>query len=568
MENFIVSARKYRPVTFKSVVGQENITSTLQNSIRNNHLAQAFLFCGPRGVGKTTCARILAKTINCMNLPANIEPCNECDSCKGFNTNASLNIHELDAASNNSVDEMRSLIDQVRFAPQIGKYSIYIIDEVHMLSTAAFNAFLKTLEEPPKHAIFILATTERHKILPTILSRCQVFTFNRIKVDDIANHLQHVAKSENIVAEPEALHVIAQKADGGLRDALSMFDQLVSYASGEVLTYQNAIDNLNVLDYDYYFRMVDILLQSNYGAALLLFDEILSKGFDGSTFLSGLGEHYRNLLVCQDAVTLVLLEVSTGVKSRYQQQSQQCSPVLIIKSLEIVSKTVQGLREAKNQRLHIELGLLQLSMLLMQQEEKKKPEVSAGIPSAAPQPVIPQIPALEEKRTVMNYRGSATIKTVSINQHIQKKQVAEIGIEVETGTKSLEHSITEDLPNAPFNEEKAQAIWLKYCDKLSNEGRKAMSGSLSITQPTLTDGFQLHFQVQNEAQLKEIELEKAALLMFLRKELNNYSVQLNLEKSIVPIKTRPYTSEEKLAALEESNPNITLLKNKLGLILD
>jgi DNA polymerase-3 subunit gamma/tau len=564
MENFIVSARKYRPITFKSVVGQENITSTLQNSIRNNHLAQAFLFCGPRGVGKTTCARILAKTINCMNLPENVEPCNECDSCKGFNTNASLNIHELDAASNNGVDEMRSLIDQVRFAPQIGKYSIYIIDEVHMLSAAAFNSFLKTLEEPPKHAIFILATTERHKILPTILSRCQVFTFNRIKVDDIANHLQYVAKSESIVAEPEALHVIAQKADGGLRDALSMFDQLVSYAGGEVLTYQNAIDNLNVLDYDYYFRMVDILLQSNYGAALLLFDEILSKGFDGSTFLSGLGEHYRNLLVCQDAVTLVLLEVSTGVKSRYQMQSQQCSPVLIIKSLEIVSKTVQGLREAKNQRLHIELGLLQLSMLLMQQEEKKKPEVSAGISSPATQTVIPQIPALEEKRTVMNYRGSATIKTVSINQHIQKKQSDEI----ETQVNSTEHSITEVLPNTPITEEKAQTVWLKYCEKLSNEGRKAMSGSLSITQPTLTDGFQLHFQVQNEAQLKEIELEKAALMMFLRKELNNYSVQLNLEKSILPIKTRPYTSEEKLAALEESNPNITLLKDKLGLILD
>jgi DNA polymerase-3 subunit gamma/tau len=429
-----------------------------------------------------------------------------------------------------------------------------------MLSTAAFNAFLKTLEEPPKHAIFILATTERHKILPTILSRCQVFTFNRIKVDDIANHLQYVAKSENIEAEPEALHVIAQKADGGLRDALSMFDQLVSYAGNEVLNYQNAIDNLNVLDYDYYFRMVDILLQSNYGNALLLFDEILSKGFDGSTFLSGLGEHYRNLLVCQDAVTLVLLEVSTGVKSRYQTQSQQCSPILIIKSLEIVSKTVQGLREAKNQRLHIELGLLQLSMLLMQQEEKKKPEVSSVSPNAAPPSAIPQIPALEEKRTVMNFRGSATIKTVSINQHLQKKQETETA--PKTSSDELEHSITEELPNVPFSEEKALAVWLKYCEKLSSEGRKAMSGSLSITKPTLTNGFQLHFEVQNEAQLKEIELEKAALMMFLRKELNNYSVQLSLEKSIVPIKTRPYTSEEKLAALEESNPNITLLKNK------
>ena len=359
MDNFVVSARKYRPTTFNDVVGQLSITSTLKNAIKNKHLAQAFLFCGPRGVGKTTCARILAKTINCLNLGEDTEPCNQCESCTSFNNSHSFNIHELDAASNNSVDDIRSLIDQVRFAPQVGKFSIYIIDEVHMLSQAAFNAFLKTLEEPPPHAIFILATTERHKILPTILSRCQIFDFNRISIDDIAKHLEYVAKSENIQADSDALHIIAQKADGAMRDSLSMFDQLVSFA-GNHLTYKAVIDNLNILDYDYYFKIVDSIIGKKIPDSLLLFDEILRNGFDGHQFITGLGTHLRNLMVCLDPETLKLLEVGQNIKEKYLNQSQLCNARYILACLEITNRADSAYRTSKNQRLTVELALMQL----------------------------------------------------------------------------------------------------------------------------------------------------------------------------------------------------------------
>jgi len=319
MENFIVSARKYRPNTFDTVVGQGSITTTLKNAIKNDHLAQAFLFCGPRGVGKTTCARILAKTINCENQSANIEACNECESCTSFNNSASFNIHELDAASNNSVDDIRNLVDQVRIPPQVGKYKVYIIDEVHMLSQAAFNAFLKTLEEPPAYAKFILATTEKHKIIPTILSRCQIYNFQRITIEDIANHLAYVAKNENIQADPDALHIISQKADGALRDALSIFDQLVNFA-GDRITYETVIENLNVLDYDYYFKIIDYFLVGDIANSLLLLNDIIELGFYGHHFLMGLGEHLRDLLVCQDSSTVKLLEVGASIKASYLQQ--------------------------------------------------------------------------------------------------------------------------------------------------------------------------------------------------------------------------------------------------------
>ncbi|MEE0983904.1 MAG: DNA polymerase III subunit gamma/tau, partial [Bacteroidales bacterium] len=322
MENFVVSARKYRPSDFHSVVGQSHITSTLQNALRNNQLAQAFLFCGPRGVGKTTCARILAKTINCTNVTNETEACNECESCRSFNSNSSFNIVELDAASNNSVEDIRSLIEQVRIPPQNGKYKVYIIDEVHMLSQAAFNAFLKTLEEPPAYAKFILATTEKHKIMPTILSRCQIFDFHRISNDDIANHLEYIAQRENVAYEKEALHIIAQKADGGLRDALSMFDQLVSFTQGN-LSYKNIIDNLNILDYDYYFQLTEQLLASDVTSCLMLFDLILKKGFEGSHFIGGLANHFRNLLVCKNPTSASLLEVSGAVAQKYVTQSQK-----------------------------------------------------------------------------------------------------------------------------------------------------------------------------------------------------------------------------------------------------
>lgn len=362
MENFIVSARKYRPDTFETVVGQSHITHTLQNAIKNNHLAQAFLFCGPRGVGKTTCARILAKTINCENLQPNIEPCNECTSCRSFIQGNSMNITELDAASNNSVDDIRNLIEQVRYPPQAGTRKVYIIDEVHMLSTQAFNAFLKTLEEPPRYAIFILATTEKHKIIPTILSRCQIFDFNRIQVKDMSSHLANIAEKEEIKAEPDALHLIAQKADGALRDALSMFDLMVTF-SGNELTYKKVIENLHVLDYDYYFRMTDMLLEENLAETILIFDEILKKGFDAHNFTIGLNQHFRNLLLCKDSKTVQLLEVADNVQEKYLQQSQKASISFLLSALNIGHDCDLNYKSCKDQTLHVQLSLMKMSQL-------------------------------------------------------------------------------------------------------------------------------------------------------------------------------------------------------------
>ena len=361
MENFVVSARKYRPQLFDSVVGQSHITTTLKNAIRTNHLAQAFLFCGPRGVGKTTCARILAKTINCQNLTQEAEACGICESCVSFQNNASFNIHELDAASNNSVDDIRNLIDQVRYPPSSGKYSIYIIDEVHMLSTSAFNAFLKTLEEPPSYAIFILATTEKHKILPTILSRCQIFDFNRIQIADMTNHLSSIAVKEGIIAELEALELIAQKADGGLRDALSMFDLNVTFSKDNVLKYAEVLDNLHILDYDYYFRMTEALLKANISDTFLLFDEILKKGFDGHQFIVGLLEHLRNLMVCKDPVTVRLLQVSNSVQQKYLAQSAEAPYSFLMSGLSVGATCDMNYKAAKNQKLHVEICLLKLA---------------------------------------------------------------------------------------------------------------------------------------------------------------------------------------------------------------
>lgn len=362
MENFVVSARKYRPSTFDSVVGQQHITTTLKNAISSNHLAQAFLFCGPRGVGKTTCARILAKTINCQNITPQIEACDACESCRSFNNNSSFNIHELDAASNNSVEDIRNLVDQVRYAPQTGKYKIYIIDEVHMLSNSAFNAFLKTLEEPPSYAIFILATTERHKIIPTILSRCQIFDFNRIMIDDMVRHLRNISEKEQVEAEPDALHLIAQKADGALRDALSIFDQMVTF-SGNRLTYRDTVNNLHILDYDYYFRLTDLLLAQDLSGTLLLFDEILKNGFDAHHFVTGIGEHLRGLLVCKDNATVQLLEVPDNVKTRYLEQANAASVSFLLSGLNLVGACDLNFKSSKNQRLHVELCLLKLAHL-------------------------------------------------------------------------------------------------------------------------------------------------------------------------------------------------------------
>ena len=368
MDNYIVSARKYRPTTFESVVGQKSLTTTLKNAIQKSKLAHAYLFCGPRGVGKTSCARIFAKTINCMNLTPQGEACNECESCQSFNEQRSLNIHELDAASNNSVEDIRSLIDQVRISPQIGKYKVYIIDEVHMLSQAAFNAFLKTLEEPPQHAIFILATTEKHKILATILSRCQVYDFSRISVADVVEHLQYVASSQQVEAEVDALNIIAQKADGGMRDALSIFDQVVSYTGGNI-TYQSVIENLNVLDYEYYFRITDAILKGEIRNCMLLLNEILEKGFDGQHIITGLASHFRDLLVCKDESTLVLFEVGASIKDRYKETAKQCPDWFLYQAIELANNCDLSYRESRNKRLLLELTLIQLCQLIQAGQE-------------------------------------------------------------------------------------------------------------------------------------------------------------------------------------------------------
>lgn len=359
MDNYIVSARKYRPSTFMSVVGQRSLTTTLKNAIASNKLAHAYLFCGPRGVGKTTCARIFAKTINCMSPTPDGEACNACESCVAFNEQRSFNIHELDAASNNSVDDIRALIDQVRIPPQIGKYKVYIIDEVHMLSSAAFNAFLKTLEEPPHHAIFILATTEKHKILPTILSRCQIYDFSRISITDTVDHLQYVASQEGVTTEPEALNVLAQKADGGMRDALSIFDQVVSFTGGNV-TYKAVIENLNVLDYEYYFKLTDSILTGNVFDSLLILDDILKKGFDGHNIVTGLASHFRDLLVCRDPRTVELFEVGASIRERYVEMSKRCSNEFLYRSIELVNECDLNYRNSKNKKLLIELMLIRL----------------------------------------------------------------------------------------------------------------------------------------------------------------------------------------------------------------
>lgn len=383
MENFVVSARKYRPVTFDSVVGQSHITTTLKNAIKNNHLAQAFLFCGPRGVGKTTCARILAKTINCTNLTSDCESCGQCNSCLSFQNNASFNVFELDAASNNSVDDIRQVVDQVRYPPQDGEFKVYIIDEVHMLSSSAFNAFLKTLEEPPKYAIFILATTEKNKILPTILSRCQIFDFNRIMVKDMAAHLAMIAGKEGVQYEDEALRLIAMKADGGLRDALSMFDRIVTFSLGKTLDYKTVIDNLHILDYEYFFKLTDYLFQGELSKPLLIFDEILRNGFDGHNFLVGLMEHLRNVMVCKDNVTVILLPVSDSVKQRYQQQANETSLSFLVTALNIGNQFDINYKNSKNTRLHVELMLMKMAHLklafsmnqLVQANEAEKKKV-------------------------------------------------------------------------------------------------------------------------------------------------------------------------------------------------
>ncbi|MFT6816078.1 MAG: DNA polymerase-3 subunit gamma/tau, partial [Sphingobacteriales bacterium] len=498
MESFIVSARKYRPSTFNTVVGQEHISKTLKNAIKSNHLAQAFLFCGPRGVGKTTCARILAKTVNCLNLTDDIEPCNTCQNCQSFTNSTNLNIYELDGASNNSVDDIRELIDQVRYPPQSGTHKIYIIDEVHMLSQSAFNAFLKTLEEPPAYAIFILATTEKHKILPTILSRCQVFDFNRITVNDIGKQLQFIATKEGIEAESEALHTIAQKADGAMRDALSIFDQLVSF-SGNSLTYSQVAENLNILDYDYYFKFVDHFLSENVAAAMLLFNDVLEKGFDGQHFVMGLNKHLRDLLVCKEPETIKLLEVGETVKEKYMEQSQNASSSFLITSLNLVNKCDVSYKGTQNQRLHVELMLiklcnitkvLQLSKLPAFQptvapEQKKNPssELKEVEPVQKPAPQVETIPIYPDKEEVVIAKAAEPKEKVA--EKVPTTAIPKISEESEE--KVVEEKPVEPAPEEPAIVEPTQEVKevLKEVVRVSKPVEN--TGITTIKLPSMSD---------------------------------------------------------------------------------
>ena len=557
MENFIVSARKYRPQNFDSVIGQTSITNTLKNAVSKNQIAHAYLFCGPRGIGKTTCARIFAKTINCQNPGNNIEACNECESCKSFNESRSYNIHELDAASNNSVDDIRSLIDQVRVPPQIGKYSTYIIDEVHMLSASAFNAFLKTLEEPPAHAIFILATTEKHKILPTILSRCQIFDFNRIKSEDIVAHLAYVAKQENVNIEIESLNIISQKADGAMRDALSIFDQMVSFAGKEIL-YKTVLENLNVLDYDYYFRLTKNFIQHDISSSLMIYNEILSKGFDGHNFVNGLSNHFRDLLVCKDKVTLPLLEIGASVRDRYFEQTGNCSIEFLYKALDICSLADINFKSSKNQRLHVELTLVKLCMLT-------KPANETGEKKKIEKKYEKEEPLSKSLAIVKNGKTKYKPTTPSISGIINGKLSSATKQQETDQSQSLANKKKQEKQIEDFSIEELMENWLRFAEMMRKE-KPRMATTLKASNPVIKDDFVIEIEMSNKVQEDDFNLMiKADLANFLRQELKNDNLKIatfvpetNKEKAL-------YTDEDKYKYLSEKNPNINKLKQRLNL---
>lgn len=627
MENFVVSARKYRPATFGTVVGQSAITSTLKNAIRNNQLAQAFLFCGPRGVGKTTCARILAKTINCMNPTADIEPCNECDSCTTFNGSASFNIHELDAASNNSVDDIRNLVDQVRIPPQVGKYKVYIIDEVHMLSPSAFNAFLKTLEEPPAYAKFILATTEKHKIIPTILSRCQIFDFKRITVDDIASHLQYVANQEVVTADPEALQFIAHKADGALRDALSVFDQMVNLGN-RVITRQMVIENLNILDYDYYFRLLDYIRTGNYSDTLLLLNEIVDKGFDGQHFLIGLGDHLRNLLMSIDASTVRLIETGESIRKRFAHQAQSIPMQLLINALEIVNKNDITYRTSNHKRLSLEVALVQMCRLsgnmvmpAVQPAQVVAPTVQAA-PAIAPTPSAPQVAvaannqietssisvvphsvkvAAEPEEKIDIILPQVNITTPEQAAPVIEKEAEQITDEIknevhesipepqekaipvqthhvsstsikEITNAALRSKMVEDKPaeyrTEPFTLEQIRTSISVFAE--ANKHNSALLyASLTDYQPELHNDSAIVMTVKNNVLGKELNDRRTLLLEFVRNNLKNDTFTLIINIAEVPTEVKKYmTDTDKFRDMANQNPSLKKLTDQLNLELD
>lgn len=593
MEKFVVSARKYRPALFETVVGQEHVTATLKNAIKNNHLASAFLFTGPRGVGKTTCARILARTINCESLGPDLVPCGKCAPCVTFEEGHSLNIFELDAASNNSVDDIRNLILQVQIAPQVGTKKVYIIDEVHMLSQAAFNAFLKTLEEPPSYAIFILATTEKHKILPTILSRCQVFDFRRITVTDIAKQLATIAEKEGIQAEQQALHTIAQKADGGMRDALSIFDQLVSFA-GHRLTYQDVVKNLNVLDHEHYFAITDHLLKGDTAAALVAYNDILFQGFDGHLFVAGLAKHLRDLLVSQDARTIPLLEVSSDVAGRYATQAQAVPRDLLVRGLERLGQVDTQYKNSKEPRLLVELMLIQLSSPVgagtngraTASEEKKSPDVSAAAPTVGPPGSSPaRTPSLEIPRAGLEPGGPAMVAeprptatattsgpapvrrlagTISIKQELGRTAAPEAA---PADTPGLEPAADPSVQPKAVNASLLTRVWNDYALARKREGKNSLHATLTAREPLITGLSSLTFAIVNEVQEKYMREEKPTLLGHLRRELADPILDLQVIKEVVTNLRPRYTVKDRFELLAEKNPALLKLREALDLDL-
>ncbi|WP_378175026.1 DNA polymerase III subunit gamma/tau [Aquimarina sp. SS2-1] len=599
MEHFIVSARKYRPQTFKDVVGQQAITNTLLNAIENNHLAQALLFTGPRGVGKTSCARILAKTINQ-------------EGHENPDEDFAFNIFELDAASNNSVDDIRNLIDQVRIPPQVGTYKVYIIDEVHMLSQAAFNAFLKTLEEPPKHAIFILATTEKHKIIPTILSRCQIFDFKRITVTDAKNHLMQVAEQEGITADEDALQIIAQKADGAMRDALSIFDRVVSF-SGKNLTRQAVTENLNVLDYETYFKTTDLILDNNIPQLLLEFNEILAQGFDGHHFIAGLASHFRDLLVCKNQATINLLEVGEQTKAKYLEQSQKAPHTFLIKGIELANDCDLKYKTSRNQRLLVELCLMQLASVLTKDGEKKNDQPYIIPPSyfkekgIQPVKVSPELKEKAQEKAIHQKSDVNSVTTVSqtpesynsidkpssltpLQKNISEQTSNTISATTEKGTvvqrrerrtsglslssirKKKEHEEKKvdtivdpkNLPSDDFTEEQMQAAWIEYGKMQDKKGERIIGSMFAMNIPVLTNG-KIHLELPNQSMKVDLESALPGLFQFLYKKLNNYSVALDIKVNEEASKKYAFTPQDKYEKLREKNPLIDKLRSEFDL---
>ena len=617
MENYIVSARKYRPSTFESVVGQRALTTTLKNAIATQKLAHAYLFCGPRGVGKTTCARIFAKTINCMTPTADGEACNQCESCVAFNEQRSYNIHELDAASNNSVDDIRQLVEQVRIPPQIGKYKVYIIDEVHMLSASAFNAFLKTLEEPPRHAIFILATTEKHKILPTILSRCQIYDFNRISVEDTVNHLSYVASKEGISAEPEALNVIAMKADGGMRDALSIFDQVVSFTGGNI-TCKSVIDNLNVLDYEYYFRLTDCFLANKVSDALLLFNDVLNKGFDGSHFITGLSSHFRDLLVGKDPVTLPLLEVGASIRQRYQEQAQKCPLPFLYKAMKLCNECDLNYRISKNKRLLVELTLIQVAQLTTEGDDVSggrspkqtiKPVFSqpaAAQPSqVASDSSVQQAPVHSSPASVTanvtpnrqpqmattarpvspsatNTTSSAPLPGAGIpsvakeERKVPVMKMSSLGVSIKNPQRdqAAQNATVAHVPrvqqpeqDSNFNERDLNYYWQEYAGQLPKE-QVAIAKRMQVLRPVLlNNSTTFEIVVDNEIAAKDFTALIPELQDYLRGRLKNSKVVMTVRVSAPTETVRAVGRVEKFQMMSQKNQALMQLKEEFGLEL-